>query len=126
MTPGRQDQIEIAKRNIANGIPDSRWCGDASCDLNGMEHGHGRFRHPVFARSDMATGKDIAKLVIGVVLALAVPAFPFGVAMCSLDHGCNTYGTLSAGYAVALLVACSALFATGGWMAMSTLWKAGR
>ncbi len=33
-------QMAIAQRNIANGIPDSRWCGDRDCDLNGLEHGH--------------------------------------------------------------------------------------
>lgn len=46
MTDWRRDQIEIARRNIANGIPDSRWCGNADCDLNGMEHGHRQTRHP--------------------------------------------------------------------------------
>jgi hypothetical protein len=47
-TSWQGDQIAIARGNQANGIPDSRWCGDASCDLNGTEHGHGRSRHPVF------------------------------------------------------------------------------
>jgi len=44
----RDDQIRLAIRNQANGIPDSRWCGNPDCDLNGAEHGHSVPRHPVF------------------------------------------------------------------------------
>lgn len=50
----RRGQIEIARRNIANGIPDARWCGNWACDLNGMEHGHGRTSHPVFNGVDLS------------------------------------------------------------------------